>query len=164
VIDATTDAPQETRRITMRAATTDDRPPIKAFLSGHGLPTKGVGLKKHIGSYLLAQDADGRIVALGGISIHRDGALLRALAVHHRWRSINLAKLLVDQLGALAQQHGAADLYVVTSTAPGYFKKLGFVETVPSSVPDDVRSAKVFSAAALAHAVVLYRAIPAKES
>ena len=60
---------------------------------------------------------------------------------------------------ALAEERGAKALYLLTTTAEGYFPSFGFSLTSREAVPDDVRATAEFQGACPASATVMVRTL-----
>jgi len=68
----------------------------------------------------------GRVTAVGGLEIRDGQALLRSVAVKKEWRGTGLGKKLVAQIEKAARQSGIQSLYLLTTTASGFFQSLGY--------------------------------------
>ena len=93
------------------------RKKVEDFLKANGL-----GLEK-VDSYIAIQDADGQILAGGGIS----GDVIKCIAVCEKARSEGLAAPLVSRLIAIGAENGYTNIKVFTK--PGnraIFQSLGF--------------------------------------
>src|SRR5262245_15087052 len=65
--------------------------------------------------------------ALVGIELLGASALLRSLVVRPDLRSTGLGKALVARAEAHARAHGVRALYLLTTTAAGFFERRGYV-------------------------------------
>ncbi len=68
----------------------------------------------------------GRVTAVGGLEIRAGQALLRSVAVKKEWQGTGLGKKLVAQIEKAAGQSGIQSLYLLTTTASGFFQSLGY--------------------------------------
>lgn len=68
----------------------------------------------------------GRVTAVGGLEIRAGQALLRSVAVKKEWQGRGLGKKLVAQIEKAAGQSGIRSLYMLTTTASGFFQSLGY--------------------------------------
>lgn len=140
---------------TMRRATRDDEANVAALLTASALPLDGV--HEALPCFVVAEEA-GAIVGVAGIEeCGRSGehALLRSVAIAPEWRGLGLGRALVSRAIADAEARGAKALYLLTTTAEGYFPSFGFSETSRDSVPEDVRATKEFQGACPASATVM---------
>jgi amino-acid N-acetyltransferase len=142
--------------IRLRAAGDADAAAIEALLGGLSLPLDGV--REWIRHFWVGESG-GRLVGVAGIEVYHDGALLRSVAVDPGWRSSGLGRALVDQAMASARAAGATEIFLLTTTAEGYFPRLGFETTSRDRVPAGVQASVEFQDACPASAVVMRRAL-----
>lgn len=129
-----------------------DEADILRLVEACGLPPDG--LSEHLGNALVAR-ADGRIVACAALEISRDGALLRSVAVDETWRGSGLGQQMVRAALALARERGVSAVFLLTTTAEGFFPRFGFVRVPRAAVPESVRASVEFQSACPASAVVM---------
>jgi N-acetylglutamate synthase-like GNAT family acetyltransferase len=150
---------QETTGATIRLATRTDETAVAALLTASALPLDGV--HEALPCFVVAEDA-GEIVGVAGIEacgIAGEHALLRSVAVAPTWRKRGLGRVLVTRAIAEAEALGVKALYLLTTTAEGYFPNFGFTVTARDAVPDDVRATAEFQGACPASATVMTRAL-----
>lgn len=116
----------------IRAAQQQDLPAVEALLKSCNLPTGG--LAQHLPGYLVLEDA-GQIVASAGLELHGTAALLRSVAVQQDYRNRGLARAMINQLMKQARSQGVRAVYLLTTTAQQYFRRMGF-ETLPREAVD----------------------------
>lgn len=141
----------------VRRATRDDGPAVEALLTASELPLDGV--REALPGFVVAEEG-GEIVGVAGIeACGRAGrhALLRSVAVRDAWRGRGLGRALVAGAIAVAEERGATALYLLTTTAEGYFPGFGFRTTTRDAVPEDVRATAEFRDACPAGATVMVR-------
>ena len=144
---------------TLRLATSSDEAAIATLLTAAHLPLDGV--HEALRCFVVAEDA-GHIVGVAGVEacgVRGEYALLRSVAVDPVWRSKGLGRTLVSRAIALAEERGAKALYLLTTTAEGYFPSFGFSLTSREAVPDDVRATAEFQGACPASATVMVRTL-----
>jgi amino-acid N-acetyltransferase len=124
-----------------RSATRADLPSVERLLEDAGLITAGV--PAHIERFLLIEDA-GRIIACAGLEQYGKHALLRSVAVIPAYRNRGVARLLVSRLLDEAAALRIEDVYLFTSTAPGYFRRFGFVPVARDDVAEPVRASEEY--------------------
>ena len=142
-------------RATLRLATPRDEPAVAALLIASALPLDGV--HEALPCFVVAEDA-GEIVGVAGIEacgVAGHHALLRSVAVTPTWRNRGLGRVLVTRAIAEAEARGARALYLLTTTAEGYFPSLGFTVTARDAVPGDVRATAEFRGACPASATAM---------
>ena len=148
----------ETDAAMLRPATRDDERAVTALLTNAGLPLDGV--HDALPCFVVADDA-GEIVGVAGIEAcgaTGEHALLRSVAVAPAWRTRGLGRALVTRVIADAEARGAKALYLLTTTAEGYFPNFGFTVTSRESVPDDVKATREYRGVCPASATVMVRA------
>jgi amino-acid N-acetyltransferase len=128
-----------------------DYPAVAELLGEVGLPTDG--LVEHFGAAWVARDG-AAIVGIAALEVYGDAALLRSVGVRPAYRGMGVGEQLVRAALAQARQQGVASVYLLTTTAGGYFSRLGFraVERseIPAGVQGSVEFASVCPASALA--------------
>ena len=140
--------------VTIEAAAPHDRGDIEALVNGSGLPLDG--LRDLVSDTLVAR-AGGRVVGVAALEVYADAALLRSVAVSERLRGSGIGIRLAEAAIARARQRGVAALYLLTTTAEGFFPKFGFASTTRDNVPQSVRRSVEFTTACPASAVVMVK-------
>jgi amino-acid N-acetyltransferase len=125
----------------VRPATQADLPAVERLLSDVGLITAGVAA--HIEDFLVLED-DGRIVASAGLERYGPAALLRSVAVVPGHRNRGMARLLISRILDQAAAAQVRDVYLFTTTAPGYFRRFGFVPIGRGDVAGPVRASEEY--------------------
>lgn len=142
---------------TLRLAARTDEAAVEALLTASGLPLAGV--HEALPRFVVAEEA-GSIIGVAGIEacgIAGEYALLRSVAVAPTWQNRGLGRALVTRTIAETEARGAKALYLLTTTAEGYFPTFGFHATARDTVPDDVRATAEFQGACPASATVMVR-------
>lgn len=138
----------------LRPARESDLESLRQLLQDLALPT--LGLDQWWRHFIVAE-AGGAIVAVAGLELYQDGALLRSVAVRPEWRGAGLGRLIVDRALAEADRAGRGDVYLLTTTAERYFPRLGFIVVPRASVPETVQASVEFREACPSSAVVMHR-------
>ena len=138
--------------ITIDRAVAGDLPQILDLLKRQSLPLDG--LADHAATTVVARE-EGRVVGSAAIEMYRDGGLLRSVAVDDELKGQGLGRALTERAIDLAREAGLGTLYLLTTTAEGYFPKLGFETARREDVPAGVRSSVEFTSACPASAVVM---------
>jgi amino-acid N-acetyltransferase len=138
----------------VRAAAPADLAAVETLLTASGLPLDGV--KDALATFVVAeQGAD--LVGVAGLEVCCDNALLRSVAVRPEWRSHGIGRALVTRVISDAESRGIHALYLLTTTADGYFPSFGFRTIARDDVPADVRATAEFREACPASATVMCR-------
>lgn len=139
-----------------RPATPADGVAIETLLRAQHLPTQGA--REHLAAYRVVE-ADARVVACAGLELHGGtDALLRSVAVADSHQGRALGQALVRALLADARQHGVDTVHLLTTTAPAYFERLGFVRCPRDSAPAALQASEEFRGACPASAILMRRA------
>jgi amino-acid N-acetyltransferase len=125
---------------------------VERLLAQCGLPNADIG--PHLEHFTLAW-ADGELAGVVGLELLAPHALLRSLAVAPDFRGRGLARALCAHAAELARQRGARELYLLTTTAEGFFGKLGYAVVARGGVPATVRGTEEFRALCPASAVCM---------
>ncbi len=145
------------RSVTFRIATTLDTQAIEALLSIARLPAGGINAKP--GNISVATD-DGALVGVAGFDdCGGNIALLRSVAVLPEYRNRGIATELCLRVIAQARQSGISALYLLTTTAQGYFAQLGFAAINRAETPDAIRETQQFRELCPDSAIIMYRPI-----
>ena len=138
-------------------ATPEDADEIFRLLAQNQLPLDG--LRDHLGTMLIARQ-DGHIVGTAGLEVHQEGALLRSVAVAAHLRGRGLGQALTDAALRLAQELRVPGIYLLTTTAEGYFPKFGFTRIARAEVPATLLASIEFVSACPTTAVVMRKVLP----
>lgn len=143
-------------KLLLRSATRTDLPAIEALLRSVQLTTSGVA--DHVREFLVGEDG-GTLVATGGLELYGDAALLRSVAVLPPYRDAGEGRRVIAHLLARAREAGVHDVYLLTTTAAGYFGRLGFAPLDREAVRAEVRQSAEFGDAACATAQAMWLAL-----
>jgi amino-acid N-acetyltransferase len=69
---------------------------------------------------------DQQLIGVGGLEIFGDQALLRSVAIKKELQGKGLGKAMVAQIEQAARLSGIKSLYLLTNTAPDFFKSIGY--------------------------------------
>jgi amino-acid N-acetyltransferase len=148
---------------TFRAARSNDTAAIHQLLTDAGLPIDGV-------ADLLATDAQGFVVAVAsgndrdlvavaGLEVCCNNALLRSVAVRSDWQRHGLGHQLVQRVVSEAESRGIHALYLLTMTAEHYFPRFGFAPVSREAVPAEIANTREFRSACPASATAMTRGL-----
>ena len=110
---------------------------IAALLSAAKLPPDDL-TPEHLDDFLVMRDGD-TLTGVVGMEVRDDVALLRSLAVDERSRGAGVAGRLVAELEARARGRGVRELYLLTTTADGYFAQHGYDRISREEMPAVLR-------------------------
>ncbi|QXD15099.1 GNAT family N-acetyltransferase [Rhodocaloribacter litoris] len=125
---------------------------MEALVAAQGLPSEG--LTACLETALVAR-ASGQVVGTAALELYDGGALLRSVAVAAAYRGRGLGRRLTGAALALARQHGARHVYLLTTTAPDFFARQGFRPIERAAVPPSVRASAEFVHLCPASAIVM---------
>ncbi len=127
--------------ITIEAAAAGDLPPILELLELAALPS--VGVHENLEGFLVAR-RDNQVIGCAGVEVYGQEGLLRSVVVAPAHRDRGIAAALVRQLAKQCEPRGVASLYLLTTTAPDYFARLGFEPCSRDEAPKGIRSSWEF--------------------
>ena len=107
-----------------------------------GLPIDGVA--EHFGSFFVAEEG-GRIVGAAGLELYGSDALLRSVVVARDARGTGLGADLARRAIDEARARGVRAVYLLTTTAEGFFPRLGFVRVPRTEVSPGVQASREFN-------------------
>jgi N-acetylglutamate synthase-like GNAT family acetyltransferase len=122
-------------------ATSADLLPVLSLLRDCRLPE--VGIAEAIEHFFVARVGD-QLLGCAGLELYGEQALLRSIAVQAAARASGLGRALVQRALGLAHERGVRELYLLTTTAPGFFERLAFAPVSRSAVPDSIASSWEF--------------------
>ncbi|MDX1610204.1 MAG: arsenic resistance N-acetyltransferase ArsN2 [Halofilum sp. (in: g-proteobacteria)] len=136
------------------AAAADERPlpviepvpveaELRALLAACELPVDDVRADRRLEFFGCRED--GRLVAVVGLEPAGEAFLLRSLAVTAEARGRGLARRLVAFAEHLVAARDVRSLYLLTTTAADFFRRLGYVDLERERAPRPVRASEQFS-------------------
>ncbi len=135
--------------IALRQAHPADWPAVEALLRAHQLPLDGA--REHLSTLVIAQSGR-EVVGCAGVEPHGDVALLRSVAVAPDRLAQGIGREMVSLLLQEAQRRGFKAVYLLTTTARGYFRRFGFVPADRAAAPAALQASAEFRGACPAHA------------
>ncbi len=126
---------------------------MEALLAAAGLPLDGLADQFPAG--FAVAEAGGGLAGAAGIERHGDDGLLRSVVVSPEWRGRGLGARLVRDRLAWAAAQGLRTVYLLTTTAPAYFPRLGFRVAERADVPTAVQASREFAGVCPASASLL---------
>ncbi|HMQ35080.1 MAG TPA: GNAT family N-acetyltransferase, partial [Chloroflexaceae bacterium] len=100
-----------------------DLPAVLELLAASNLPRDG--LAEHFDAAVVARDG-AAVVGSAALELYGEAALLRSVAVAEGLRGQGLGRELTTAALELARARGVRRVYLLTTTAEGYFPSFGF--------------------------------------
>ena len=112
----------------LAAAAPSDLDEILALLTAAELPREGGA--EHMRGFVVARDAEGRLVGCAGLERYGALGLLRSVAVASELQRSGLGSRLVSTVLRVARSGGMSEVVLLTTTARDFFaRRFGFEET-----------------------------------
>lgn len=140
--------------ITLQRADASTVSRIETLLAENGLPTADV--RSNPGHFFVAFDGDER-VGVGGLERYGADGLLRSLVVARAARGMGYGTAICDALEDRARADGVETLYLLTTTAEGFFAARGYEPIDRDAVPEVIRETPEFADLCPASAVCMWR-------
>lgn len=120
----------------------DDLPGVTRLLQQHDLPVSDLEERD---VFLLGLRANGRLLGVGGLVPFSRVGLIRSVAVASSHRGKGYGSRLCEGLEREARNRGIDRLFLLTTTAEGFFRRQGF-DAVPRDVaPEPIRDTSQFT-------------------
>jgi amino-acid N-acetyltransferase len=142
--------------VVLRAASAADYEQVLGLLRAADLPT--AGLQRSLPDFLVAHDGD-RVIAVIGLEVYGEAALLRSAVVDTSRRGTGLGRDLVSRLLEHARRRGVREVYLLTTTAERYFPRFGFTRVARDAVAPEVQASEEFRGACPDSAVAMRKAL-----
>jgi amino-acid N-acetyltransferase len=126
----------------LRAARSEDLSTVEALLVDAELPVGGLR-DQFPSSYLVAEDG-GQLIAAVGLEPYSGNGLLRSLVVRVDRRGGGVGRALIERALEAARAQRLQAVYLLTQTAPEYFRKFGFFGYPRADAPDGVQRSPEF--------------------
>ena len=133
----------------LRQANPADWPAIESLLRANQLPLQGA--REHLSTFVIAQSG-GKVVGCAGVEPRGDVALLRSVAVAPGLHAQGIGREMVLLVLHEAQRRSFKAVYLLTTTARDYFRRLGFVLADRASAPRALQQSAEFQGACPASA------------
>ena len=142
--------------VSIRPARKGDEAAIQGLLRLAELPSEDVSV--HLETFLVAV-VGGEIVGTVGLEVTGSSGLLRSLAVAVPLRGIGLGKLLYGEIVEKARSLGIQRLGLLTTTAEGFFARVGFEKEKRSDIPPFIALSKEYKIYCPSTAVIMTKTI-----
>lgn len=134
-----------------------DEAPLKQLLQAAGLPITDL-TPERLRDFLVAYRTS-EVVGVAGIEPYGEVGLLRSVAVQDKLRGSKLGKRLVEAVEMRAGRMGIVHIYLLTTTAAGFFAGLGYRQLARESAPAAIRATAQFSELCPASSVFMIKTI-----
>ena len=142
--------------ITLRQCDDSTLPYIETLLAGNDLPSRDVGSKPE--RFYVGHDGDDRVGG-GGIEVHGSHGLLRSVVIEDSVRGNGYGTALCDGLEAEASAANVETLYLLTTTAAGFFADRGYEEIERTDAPAAIQRTAEFDELCPATAVCMKKSL-----
>jgi arsenate reductase len=139
--------------VTIGPALTGDAGDVRRLLAQAGLPEAGLA-DPFPGAYVLARRG-GEVAGVAGLETYRTSGLLRSVAVAPALRQSGIGRALVADRLAAARERGLEAVYLLTTSAADYFRRLGFSPAPRDEAPADLAASPELSGACPASATCM---------
>jgi amino-acid N-acetyltransferase len=95
--------------------------------------------------HFLVAHLDKALVGCVGLEVLEESGLLRSVAVDEAHRGTGLGKELVAAMEEHARDAGVRNLYLLTTTAEGFFASLGYSKVPREQAPSGIAGTEQFS-------------------
>ncbi|MFT3752704.1 MAG: arsenic resistance N-acetyltransferase ArsN2 [Paludibacter sp.] len=146
--------PESTVNYTM--AREEDAEAIGTLLRTNNLPVKDLATGQR--TFIVAL-SEGKTVGCVAIEVYGTAGLLRSLAVHGDLRGKGIGQKLVAEAENWSRDNGLKDLYLLTTTAAGFFPKSGWKNTERLSVPENIAASSEFASVCPSTAVCMSKTL-----
>ena len=136
------------------------RPPRStavALLQAQGLPISDI-TDEHLEHFFFV-GSDGSPTGLVGIELYGADALLRSLVVGENARSNGLGSTLVEHAERYAATNRVRSIYLLTTTAEMFFKRLGYERIDRSLAPPSIKKTREFASLCPASSAFMMRTL-----
>lgn len=94
---------------------------------------------------LFRLEENDELIGVGGLEIFGTHALLRSVAVGKEWQGKGLGTEVVSQIERISKVSGISSLYLLTTTASGFFESLGYHLIHRDEFPEELKQTAQFS-------------------
>lgn len=143
---------REPDHVEIRLSQPSDREAVCALLVGFGLPLDGLAAAE----LWVLESSDGAVVGAAGLETYGVQGLLRSVAVAKDLQGRGWGAFLVSFVVGEARKRRVQDLFLLTTTASGFFGKLGFREARRETVTGMVVDSVEFKSACPKTAVLMH--------
>jgi len=140
------------RTITYVMANEEDVESIVMLLKTNNLLVRDLGVGQRV--FIVAR-SDDKTVGCVAIEIYGTDGLLRSLAVNADFRGKGIGQKLAMEAETWSCDNGLKNLYLLTTTAAGFFPKMSWRNIDRNSVPESIAASSEFSSVCPSTAVCM---------
>jgi amino-acid N-acetyltransferase len=136
------------------------RPPRSiavALLQAQGLPVSDI-TDEHLEHFFFV-GSDGSPTGLVGLELYGTDALLRSLVVAENARRKGLGSTLIDHVEQYAASKYVRSIYLLTTTAEAFFKRLGYERIERSQAPPSIERTREFAGLCPANSAFMLKSL-----
>jgi N-acetylglutamate synthase-like GNAT family acetyltransferase len=134
-------------------------PFLASILTAVALPADDIADAGRI--FLRFHDRTSRTIGFGGLEFHGPHVLFRSITVMPEDRGQGWGQVIVDHLTRQARLAGAAQAYLLTTSARSFFEAQGFTAIGRSEAPAEILATRQASGLCPATAIILTKALTA---
>lgn len=138
----------------IRNARAEDGASILELLKKNQLPLQGV--EKHLQDFIVISE-DRHLIGCAGLEIYGMVALLRSVAIREDRRRQGLGKSIIKEIFNLARKREIKELFLLTTTAPDFFNKMGFKRIERAKADSSIQQTEEFSRLCPCSAIVMVK-------
>ncbi len=139
------------------AAFLADGPGIKDLLSSCGLPHEDIA-QEHLRHFWVLKK-ETKVIGVVGLEPFASSGLLRSLAVDPRYQHRSLGSRLARHAEEYARSLKLQKLYLLTTTAEGFFAKRGYERVPRGVVPEQIQRTAQFRSLCPVTAVCMVKSL-----
>ena len=128
---------------------------VKNLLAECGLPSEDLDDGSDV--RFIASGPVSEPIAIAGLELYLPYGLLRSVAVSAAARGTGVGKMLVGEIEGLARLRRLNALYLLTTTAPDFFCRLGYSEVNRGTVPEEIKRSSEFASVCPDDAIVMVK-------
>ena len=108
---------------------------------------------------LFALLQNGEVIGTGGLEVFADCAFLRSVSVKRHFQTKGLGKFINQELERIAKEQRVSCLYLLTTTAKGFFSKQGYEVIDRDDAPAAIKNTSEFSFTCSSSATLMRKCI-----
>ncbi len=122
-------------------ATENEKSAIIELPSTNNLPVSDLDTRERTFIVAIVKD---KVIGCVGVETYDYSGLLRSLAVNNDFRGQGIGKRLVVEAETWAKKNKLKNLYLLTTTASGFFPKINWTHIDRTAVPESIKSSTEF--------------------
>jgi amino-acid N-acetyltransferase len=139
-----------------RPATSVDFEKIGQLLHSCRLPNHDLNPQLQ---YFFVAEMGNTIIGCAAIEVYGNDGLFRSLAVSDAFRNLKVSEKLLSHIIQLSKEKELSGLYLLTTTAPEYFRKKGWVQIERDTAPHALTLSTEFASVCPASAICMSKQV-----